>query len=224
MSRAGGETVLEDFVVVVIAIAAVIAVALVLIIVFHTTAFRRAREFFRTRYSLGEFILLVLVTGLAIGLTAKVLPADWPLAAVMPFALAVGVIAWFCCMSGLHAANRLGVERPRRRVRFIGYGFLYGAGFFFAALSLLLFFFLLHIFSTLKLLDAPGIIILCFLFLLPCALIFTLGRALLRDLRAERRKKRAAVPKDPLAGEPPEVPHSDPLPEGEGDDAADREA
>jgi len=72
----------------------------------------------RTRRSRGELLVLVLATGLGGGLAAKLVleveGADYGL--VLPIALGSGLIIWLSGTVGLHAANRLGVRGPRRRL------------------------------------------------------------------------------------------------------------
>ncbi len=80
---------------------------------FFVSAVRLAR---RTRYTLGEFVVLVTLTGLGIGLTAKALPAELhPALAAAPTVL-IGISLFSGGLCGLYVARWLGVESPRRRI------------------------------------------------------------------------------------------------------------
>jgi len=77
--------------------------------------FRALARLRRVRYSLGEFIVLVVTTGLGMGLPAKALPEEAALGAVMGASVAVGLFLFWGGLPGLRAADRLGLESPRRR-------------------------------------------------------------------------------------------------------------
>jgi len=82
---------------------------------------RRVR---RTRYFLAEFLLLVLLTGLGMGLTAKALPEKFGHVGATVVALGVGVLLIAGGLLGLWIANQLGVESSRRRMLLLLRGFL----------------------------------------------------------------------------------------------------
>jgi len=77
------------------------------------------RRFRRCRYSLGEFLVLILGTGLAMGLTAKALPEGTLLAVVMAVSLGVGFFVIWGGAAGIYTAQWLGEELPRERILYI---------------------------------------------------------------------------------------------------------
>ncbi len=92
-----------------------------LMIIFVVNAVKLAR---RTRYTLAEFVVLVLLTGLGMGLTAKALPAELHPALAAAPAVLVGISLFSGGLCGLYVARWLGVESPRRRIFLLLHGLL----------------------------------------------------------------------------------------------------
>jgi len=100
-------------------IVAIVAVCIVILVCFLVLAVGTVRRLRRNRYSVGDFSLLVVVTGLGMGLTAKFLPGNWPLAGIMPSSAAAGLFVFWGGSWGIHAANRLDRESGARRALII---------------------------------------------------------------------------------------------------------
>ncbi len=167
------------------------------------------------RYSLGEFLLLVLVTGLGIGLTAKFMSEEADYSLVMPVSLGVGLALFWGGLKGLHAAHWLGVVSPRRRLLLLLRGILYAlafAGVFLGTLPSLSILFGLAFGIRLFDLPAPvaaGVVV-GTAFSIVCVLLtsrlFARARQAAREARAargERDDPPAAAPGEPPAEETP---------------------
>jgi len=75
----------------------------------------------RIRYSLGDLLVLFLLTGLGVGLMAKVLPEDWPLAVVTFLSLSIGILLFWIGTQGIRTVYLLEVEGfPRRALIILG--------------------------------------------------------------------------------------------------------
>ncbi len=67
------------------------------------------------RYYLGEFLLLILATGLVMGLTAKFLPQGCPVWTAMLISFSVGAAVFWGGAWELRVVRALGIEGSRRR-------------------------------------------------------------------------------------------------------------
>ncbi len=173
---------------------------------------RRARLI---RYTLAEFILLVLLTGLVMGLTAKALPENFGDADATVVSLGVGVLLLCGGLLGLWIANQLSAESPRQRIFFILRGFL-------TAPAVIGFFAWMPAVEHITTLDIPlrlplavGLVaggVTCMMYLLAVGQLFIRARA--AEKAARKAEKSAAAPE-----KPPEKPPSEKPPDAEAPEA-----
>jgi hypothetical protein len=77
-----------------------------------------------SRYTLVDFLALILLTGQALALIGALFPQETPLWAVVRAALLVGLLPFWGGTHGIRLAHRLGIEAPWQRCLLILRGFL----------------------------------------------------------------------------------------------------
>jgi len=163
----------------------------------------------RIRYSLGELLIIFLLTGLSIGLLAKFMP-EMHILLVSAFALVVGVVPFWGGVLGLWTAERLGIASPRRRIFLMLRGMLFAYGFIGLVVNILMLPVSAFIFALIAggMKALPTIAVVFVVSLVHCGVLMVqmyppLRRAW-RASRAEKRRREAEKTAGPPADSPPE--------------------
>jgi len=164
----------------------------------------------RVRYSLGELLLLFLLTGLIAGCTARALPAGLaPLTATL-IALGVGLAPLLGGAWGIYAAHWLGIENSWRRMLMLLAGVVLGPVIIFGVAAIvILAFYLILLLSDMTRFDARRLALLVGLSLASVALYRFLYRPMTRRIarrirESEQAEQAAEAAETSPAEKPPE--------------------